>query len=422
MLQRIALLAIAAPRRIVALAALVMVGATVFGLPVAGSLSAGGFQDPTSSSARATRLLTDTFGQADMQLVFTVTASDGAASPAARAAALDIVDYISAAPNIAGVQSAWTSPPPAAAELTSRDGRSGLIVAGITGGEKDMQTRAKSVADYVEDSLSPRHSGVSVLSGGSALVYSQINEQNERDLLLMESIALPLSFGVLVWVFGGLLAAALPMALGALAIMGSMSVLRLVTFSTDVSIFALNIVMAMGLALAIDYTLLIISRYRDELADGADRDEALVTTMMTAGRTVLFSATTVALSMAATVIFPMYFLTGSVVMPVKALVLTVLSLSATFGALVWIFQDGHLGALGTTPTGTIVANIPVLLRTADFGCADQRCPWSPPSIPEPLPYVPGPGRRDAIGMGVRHSASTVDRHLDLLARCGSTSG
>ena len=308
MLQRIALLAIAAPRRIVALAALVMVGATVFGLPVAGSLSAGGFQDPTSSSARATRLLTDTFGQADMQLVFTVTASDGAASPAARAAALDIVDYISAAPNIAGVQSAWTSPPPAAAELTSRDGRSGLIVAGITGGEKDMQTRAKSVADYVEDSLSPRHSGVSVLSGGSALVYSQINEQNERDLLLMESIALPLSFGVLVWVFGGLLAAALPMALGALAIVGSMSVLRLVTFSTDVSIFALNIVMAMGLALAIDYTLLIISRYRDELADGADRDEALVTTMMTAGRTVLFSATTVALSMAATVIFPMYFL------------------------------------------------------------------------------------------------------------------
>ena len=124
----------------------------------------------------------------------------------------------------------------------------------------------------------------------------------------MESIAIPLSFLVLVWVFGGLLAAALPMAVGGLAIVGSMSVLRLITFTTDVSIFALNLSTAMGLALAIDYTLLIISRYRDELAEGADRDQALIRTMATAGRTVLFSATTVALSMAAMVLFPMYFL------------------------------------------------------------------------------------------------------------------
>jgi RND superfamily putative drug exporter len=138
--------------------------------------------------------------------------------------------------------------------------------------------------------------------------YAQINQQNQRDLLLMEAIAIPLSFLVLVWVFGGLLAAALPMALGGLAIVGSMAVLRLVTFTTDVSFFALNLSTALGLALAIDYTLLIISRYRDELADGATRDEALIRTMATAGRTVLFSATTVALSMSVMVLFPMYFL------------------------------------------------------------------------------------------------------------------
>ena len=124
----------------------------------------------------------------------------------------------------------------------------------------------------------------------------------------MESIAVPLSFLVLVWVFGGLMAAALPMAVGGLAIVGTMSVLRLITFTTDVSVFALNLSTAMGLALAIDYTLLIISRYRDELADGATRDAALIRTMVTAGRTVLFSAVTVALSMAAMVLFPMYFL------------------------------------------------------------------------------------------------------------------
>ena len=124
----------------------------------------------------------------------------------------------------------------------------------------------------------------------------------------MESIAIPFSFLVLVWVFGGLLAAALPVAVGGLAIVGSMAVLRIITFSTDVSIFALNLTTAMGLALAIDYTLLIITRFRDEVAGGADRDEALIRTMATAGRTVLFSATTVALSMAAMVLFPMHFL------------------------------------------------------------------------------------------------------------------
>ncbi|MCY0610081.1 MMPL family transporter, partial [Klebsiella pneumoniae] len=89
---------------------------------------------------------------------------------------------------------------------------------------------------------------------------------------------------------------------------GSMAVLRLVTFATEVSTFALNLSTALGLALAIDYTLLIVSRYRDELAEGSDRDEALIGTMATAGRTVLFSAVTVALSMSATALFPMYFL------------------------------------------------------------------------------------------------------------------
>jgi putative drug exporter of the RND superfamily len=307
MLQRIALLAIAAPRRILSLAVLTFVGAAVFGLPVAQHLSAGGFQDPTSPSSRATRLLADKFGQAEMALVFTVTSPGGVDGPAARAAAVDIVDHVTTAPNVVGVQSAWTSPPPAAAELTSRDRRSGVIVAGITGGEKDAQKHAKSITDQVGTVLS-RHPDVDVRAGGSALVYSQINGQNQHDLLLMESIAIPLSFAVLVWVFGGLIAAALPVAVAAVAIVGSMSVLRLVTLVSDVSIFAMNVSTALGLALAIDYTLLIVSRFRDELAGGAPRDRALVVTMMTAGRTVLFSAVTVALSMAATAIFPMYFL------------------------------------------------------------------------------------------------------------------
>ncbi|KLO43387.1 membrane protein [Mycobacterium nebraskense] len=304
MLQRIAWLAIAAPRRIIATAALVMVASGIFGIPVAKSLSAGGFQDPTSESAKATQLLTDKFGQGDLQLLITVCARDGFASDPARAAGTDIAGQLGRSSHVASVASAWTVPPEAATELVSRDGTCGLIAAAITGGKSNGQ----KYADMLSDQVVHDRDGVTVRSGGLAMVNRQITELSQRDLLLVEVIAIPLSFVVLIWVFSGLLAAAVPIAVGGMAILGSMAVLHAIALGTDVSIFALNLSTAMGLALAIDYTLLIISRFRDELVGGASRDDALVHTMMTAGRTVLFSATTVALSMAAMILFPMYFL------------------------------------------------------------------------------------------------------------------
>jgi putative drug exporter of the RND superfamily len=303
-LAGIARLAIAAPRRIIAVALLIMAATAVFGIPVTKSLSAGGFQDPSSQSAKATKMLSEKFGQGDMQLVISVTAPDGAQSPQVRAAGIDIVRQLQQSPFVAQVNSAWTSGPAASPALVSKDGKTGLIVAGISGTETEAQQRAKTLTSQVVHD----RDGVTVKAGGEAMIYVQINGQSEKDLLLMESIAIPLSFVVLVWVFGGLLTAALPLAVGGFAILGSMAALRAITFVTDVSIFALNLTVALGLALAIDSTLLIISRYRDELADGAGRDEALIRTMITAGRAVLFSAMTVALSMVAMVLFPMYFL------------------------------------------------------------------------------------------------------------------
>jgi uncharacterized membrane protein YdfJ with MMPL/SSD domain len=304
LLHRIASLAIAAPRRTLAVAALVMVAAGIFGIPVAQSLSAGGFQDPTSESARAATLLTDKFRQGDMQLLFVVTAPDGVAGPAARAVGTEISDQLSRSAHVTSVTSAWTAPPAAAASLVSKDGRSGLIVAGISGGE----TNSQKYADALSERFARDRNGVTVRSGGVAMVNAQITEQAQRDVLVMEAIAIPLSFIVLVWVFGGLFTAALPIAIGGMSILGSLAVLRLIAFTTDVSIFALNLSTALGLALAIDYTLLIVSRFRDEMAGGATRDDALAHTMASAGRTVLFSATTVALSMAAMILFPMHFL------------------------------------------------------------------------------------------------------------------
>ena len=304
MLEGIARLAIRAPRRIIAIALLVIAGAAVFGIPVAKSLSAGGFADPTAGSAHAAELLAGKFDQGDMQMLITVSSNDGTESGAARAVATDIVARLQHSPYVAQVISPWTAPPSVAESLVSKDGNTGLIVAGIRGGQNGAQQNAETLSnELVHD-----HDGVTVRAGGDAIAATQINQQTQEDLKLMETIAIPLSFLVLVWVFGGVVAAALPLGIGGLAIFGSMAVLRAFTFATEVSIFALNLSVAMGLALAIDYTLLILSRFRDELATGAAREEALMRTMATAGRTVLFSSLTVALSMSVLVLFPMYFL------------------------------------------------------------------------------------------------------------------
>lgn len=333
MLQRIALLAIAAPRRVIAITVLVLVSASIFGLPVAKSLSAGGFQDPASESAQATRLLADKFGQSDQQMLIVLTSPAGALSNQARQVASDIVHQLQQSELVFNVFSAWTLPPQTAADLVSRDGKAGLIVANLKGGESLAQKYAKTLSDQVVHD----RDGVTVRAGGVAMLYAQVNQQSEHDLLLMESIAIPVSFLVLVWVFGGLLAAALPIAVGLIAIVGSMSVLRLITAATEVSVYALNLSTALGLALAIDYTLLIVSRYRDELAVGTAPDQALVRTMTTAGRTVLFSATTVALSMAVMVLFPMYFLKSFAYAGVATVALAgVAAVVVTPAAIVWL--------------------------------------------------------------------------------------
>ena len=304
MLNGIARLAVAAPRRIVIAAVLLMLAVGVFGVPVAQKLSPSGFQDPTAESSRVAGLLTEKFGRGGVSLVIAVTAPDRYDSPRARAVADGVIYRLASSGHVAYINSAWTSPPPAASALVSADQKSGLIVTGIVGPENRQQAYTKELTDAVVG----ERDGVTVRAGGAAMVNLQVTEQSKRDLVMLEAIVVPLSFLVLIWVFGGLFAAALPIAVGVMAILGSLAVLRAITFFTEVSIFALNLTTAMGLALAIDYTLLMISRFREELADGRSRGEAVRTMMVTAGRTVIFSAVIVALSMAVMVIFPMNFL------------------------------------------------------------------------------------------------------------------
>ena len=251
-LQRIALVALAAPKRIIAAAAVMMAVCGIFGLPVTKALSTGGFTDPASESVRAADILTHKLNQSYVQLLITVTSASGAHSPAAAQAAADILAVLKSSPDVLGVTSTWTTPP-AAAALTSTDGKTGVIVAGLRGSDADYAKTARALVDR----FPPEHGGVVVRAGG-AFTYADAQKQTEHDLLLMESIAIPVSFVALVWVFGGMLAAALPMTIGIFAILGSLAVLRFSDNLTDVSVFALNLTVAMGLALAVDYSLLIV--------------------------------------------------------------------------------------------------------------------------------------------------------------------
>lgn len=297
-------MAVRSPRRVIVAAALLALLIGAFGVTVADKLSPSGFQDPTAQSSRAARMLTDVFGRGDVPLVIVVSAPDSFNSPQAQAVATGVIDTLTRSGHVATITSPWTLPPEAATGLISTDGKSGLILTGVVGTEAEQQRYTQELTDAVVGDTD----GVSVRAGGTAMVNLQITEQSKRDLLVLEATVVPLSFLVLIWVFGGVFAAALPIVVGVAAILGSLAVLRVVTFFTDVSIFALNLTTAMGLALAIDYTLLMISRYRDERAGGSEGAQAVTTTMRTAGRTVLFSAVTVALSMSVMVLFPMNFL------------------------------------------------------------------------------------------------------------------
>ncbi|WP_156690078.1 MMPL family transporter [Mycobacterium sp. Marseille-P9652] len=344
MLSGIARLAIAAPRRVVAVAVLVLVAAAVFGIPVVKALSGGGQLDPNSQSSRADAVLADKFDQGGAGLLITVTSDGGALGPRARAVGSDVVARLQKTPGVRDVLSPWTLPPGDAARLVSKDGKTGLVTATLAGGDADAQATAERVAGQL-----PRdRDGVAVRAGGDAIVNQQVNEQTQRDLLFMESLALPLSFVVLVWIFGGLVAAALPVAVGVFAILGALASLRLITLFTDVSIFALNLTVALGMALAVDYTLLILSRFRDELGQGQTREAALLRTIATAGRTVLFSATTVALSMATLAMFPQYFLKSFAYAGVAVVAFAAVAAIVVTPAAV-VLLGGRLDALDVRP-------------------------------------------------------------------------
>ncbi|ADG77313.1 MMPL domain protein OS=Tsukamurella paurometabola (strain ATCC 8368 / DSM / CCUG 35730 / CIP 100753 / JCM 10117 / KCTC 9821 / NBRC 16120 / NCIMB 702349/ NCTC 13040) OX=521096 GN=Tpau_0676 PE=4 SV=1 [Tsukamurella paurometabola] len=302
-------------RLVLVLAVVALAGLGLAGAGVADRLQAGGYVDPQAEAMRTYDRMSEDFHRGGLPLVLAVavpegqTLTDGAAAGPAAAHARAVIDALKQDARVESVVDGFSTPTPM---LVSEDKRTALIVAAIAGGESEAPKNSQRIVD----ALPAPPDSVTVTAGGQAYSYNQINEQSSRDLLVAEAVAIPITFLVLVWVFGGLIAAAIPVLIGIAAIIATTGILRAFTDFTDVSIFALNLTTAMGLALAIDYTLLVLSRYREEVIAGRMRGDdpatvrahALRRTMNTAGRTVIFSAVIVGLSLAAMAIFPMYFL------------------------------------------------------------------------------------------------------------------
>ena len=317
-------------RRVLLFSVVGLVLAGVLGGSVFSRLSTGGFEDPSAESVAARQLLESEFGTGAPNVVFLLTVDGDVDSAEATAAGESFTAELAARDDLTNVVSYWSldqAPP-----LRSVEGDKALVLARIPGDPDSNPTWDETVqamsATYVGE-----WDGVEVELGGVAEIFERVGTTIEGDLKKAEAIAIPITLILLIGVFGGIVAALLPVAVGGMAILGAFFVLYVVTGFTDVSIFSINLVTALGLGLAIDYSLFIVSRFREELANGRTVDAAVVRTVETAGRTVAFSAVTVAVSLAALLVFPLYFLRSFAYAGIGVLVVSMIAALVTLPAI-----------------------------------------------------------------------------------------
>jgi RND superfamily putative drug exporter len=290
-------------RLVLALTALFFVLSVGAGSQVFDALSSGGFEDPDAESTRAGDVLETAFGQGDPNVVLLYTAKGGSVDdPSVQAAGLALTERLAGEEGVAQASSYWSlgNVPP----LRSEDGGKAVILAFVDGDEDAADAAAEHIVETytLDDDLG------TVQVSGFVPVFDEVSETIEKDLARAEGLAIPITFVLLIFVFGGLVASGLPLFVGGIAVFGTFLSLYTISRFTDVSIFSINLTTAMGLGLGIDYSLFVVSRFREELRRGLDVHAAVVRTVETAGRTVAFSGVTVAVSLSALLVFPLYFL------------------------------------------------------------------------------------------------------------------
>jgi uncharacterized membrane protein YdfJ with MMPL/SSD domain len=317
--DRIASITSRRPWRVLVVTVVAFVASLVLGTPVAGLLNSDSdsFSDNSSESAEAAERLEQATGEASTpDLVALVDRSE-------RGALREVRKALTATPEVARVVGGR------GAQFTSHDGDQ-VYVAAVFGADADADHATEELRDQLG-----RIDGV--LVGGQIPAYQEVNENVESDLVRAELLAFPLLFLVSLWVFRSAVAALLPLLVGGLTIVASMVLLRAVNEGLEISIFALNLVTGLGLGLSIDYSLFLVSRFREEMARVGAGAEAIRTTVLTAGRTVAYSAVTVAGAGVALLVFPLRFLysmgIGVVIVSLLAAAVSLLVLPALFAVL-----------------------------------------------------------------------------------------
>jgi uncharacterized membrane protein YdfJ with MMPL/SSD domain len=284
-------------KRTVIFAAVFFVVAGALGGGVASKLAPYGDDDPATESVKATdRLEADGYRDPSVIVLFQ---NISPTSPAGQQRIQQVERQLRADPDVGRVTGYLDTQ---SRDFVSNDGNATYLAVSLKPtDDKEEQDAAKAIADDLEG-----QPGVSV--GGIALAQEQVNKQVEKDLRTAEMLAFPILFLLSLVFFRSGVAALLPLMIGGLAIVGTFLLLRVANEFVDVSIFALNLTTGLGLGLAIDYSLFVVSRYREEIARFGPGAEAMKRTMNTAGRTVFFSSITVAVALASLMVFPQRFL------------------------------------------------------------------------------------------------------------------
>ena len=301
------------------------------GTSVFGKLDSGGYNDPKSDSAKAFEYLTDVFKVKDPAVVLVVETTQGVNDPAVVAAAAKLETSIKGEPGVGSTLSYWSAG--GAPTLKSSDSNSAFLFIYSEDIEWD---NVQSLGKRIQEKYDGRFENLAVYASGTGVFAHAINTKIADDLKLSEAISIPLTFILLVFVFGGLVASAMPLLVGVSAILGSLLVIYLLTLFTGVSVFALNLITGLGLGLGIDYSLLVVNRFREELHAGKTVDEAIKKTVATAGKTVFYSGLTVVITLAALMLFPLMYLKSFGYAGVTVVVMAVLGALIALPALLAI--------------------------------------------------------------------------------------
>ena len=284
---------------------LATLAAGAIGSQAFGRLDSGGYSDKNSESSKAADYVINKFKVQEPIVTLVVDSTTSINDPTVAAKGVALEKQVQAVAGVSKTYSYWSTG--GAPTMKSIDGKAAFIL--IYGNLKSNDFDGLSkLGATIQEKFDGKFQGLDVYASGPGVVTHSINHRIEKDLALAETLAIPLTFMLLLFVFGALVASAMPLFVGVTAILGSFFLIYLFTHFTTVSIFALNLITGLGLGLGIDYALLMVNRFREELHHGKSVGESVEITVATAGKTVFYSGLTVFVTMASLLFFPLNFL------------------------------------------------------------------------------------------------------------------